>query len=269
MVEEVSGQGFAEYVEQHVFAPLGMDSSSFALEAPGLEPVAEGHVNGEVQPRIFINPLPAGSLRTSVPGPRALREGDARRRRGPCSPTPRSPRCGRVRTATSPSTSTSASASPGSRARCGPGRRPRPRWRDPVLPQLAGAAAGARSRGGCHDQLAPRQPQRHRQRGAADRRGHQARRALRARAPKRRARPGEPGGGRLGGGPLPDPTRSPELRGPTETGSSAAPWRRRSSCDRTTPAATRCTPSCWASSRCRSPSWPRRSCASSRWTART
>ena len=36
MIEAVSGQKWADYVQQHIYAPLGMTSSSVDADVPGL-----------------------------------------------------------------------------------------------------------------------------------------------------------------------------------------------------------------------------------------
>ncbi|MEQ9463342.1 MAG: serine hydrolase domain-containing protein, partial [Haliea sp.] len=73
IVAEVSGQSFDDYVEQHIFAPLGMDQSSFREPLPAsLRPqLAQGYRDGgagmEVQPEEFLgNVAPAGSLSSTA-----------------------------------------------------------------------------------------------------------------------------------------------------------------------------------------------------------
>jgi CubicO group peptidase (beta-lactamase class C family) len=58
IVEQVSGMSFAQYVEQHIFRPLGMCSGSFRqpLEAGLIENLAPGYgvTNGVYRPDPFL-----------------------------------------------------------------------------------------------------------------------------------------------------------------------------------------------------------------------
>lgn len=67
IVERVSGQSFDDYVEQNIFAPLGMQRSSFRQPLPDalLAGMSNGYrtaSDGTPQPYEFINLAPAGSL---------------------------------------------------------------------------------------------------------------------------------------------------------------------------------------------------------------
>ncbi|GAB4085681.1 hypothetical protein GCM10028784_23110 [Myceligenerans cantabricum] len=70
IVERVSGEPFEEYLERHVFEPLGMKSSSFRQPLPeklqGL--VSQGYVDstGPAQPFEVVGTPPAGSLSVSA-----------------------------------------------------------------------------------------------------------------------------------------------------------------------------------------------------------
>ncbi len=70
IVERVSGQPFAEYVEQHIFAPLQMQHASFRQPLPpalrGM--VSQGYALGSGTPRAFeVTPsAPAGALTASA-----------------------------------------------------------------------------------------------------------------------------------------------------------------------------------------------------------
>jgi CubicO group peptidase (beta-lactamase class C family) len=70
IVERVSGQSFDEYVEEHIFAPLGMNDSTFRQPLPErLEAqMSKGYpdTSGEAKPFEIVDPSPAGSL--SAPG---------------------------------------------------------------------------------------------------------------------------------------------------------------------------------------------------------
>jgi len=70
IVERVSGQDFNDYVEQHIFAPLGMRSSSFRQPLPDdlAKRMSKGYARlseGKEKPYEFINLAPAGSLASS------------------------------------------------------------------------------------------------------------------------------------------------------------------------------------------------------------
>ena len=66
IVERVSGEPFDDYVERHIFDPLGMDNSSFRQPLPAnLQPnMATGYdkMSGEVVPFEIVGPAPAGSM---------------------------------------------------------------------------------------------------------------------------------------------------------------------------------------------------------------
>ncbi|MEO7240368.1 MAG: serine hydrolase domain-containing protein, partial [Sphingomicrobium sp.] len=69
IVERVSGVPFDTYVEQNIFAPLGMRHATFRQPLPAnLKPLmAEGYVSGKAKPYgyEFVGPAPAGSLAAS------------------------------------------------------------------------------------------------------------------------------------------------------------------------------------------------------------
>ncbi|QKR99803.1 beta-lactamase family protein [Sphingomonas sp. CL5.1] len=74
IVERVSGEAYPDYVERHIFAPLGMTSTTFREPLPAaLAPrMADGHrlVNGQLVPRSFeylSAIMPAGSATSSAP----------------------------------------------------------------------------------------------------------------------------------------------------------------------------------------------------------
>lgn len=66
IVERVSGEPFDDYVERHIFDPLGMDHSTFRQPLPeSLRPLmSEGYdrASGEVVPFEIVGPAPAGAL---------------------------------------------------------------------------------------------------------------------------------------------------------------------------------------------------------------
>ena len=66
IVQRVSGEPFYDYLDRHVFAPLGMNQSTFRQPLPAnLKPfMAEGYMSGRDKPYGFeyIGPAPAGSL---------------------------------------------------------------------------------------------------------------------------------------------------------------------------------------------------------------
>lgn len=71
IVQRVSGERFQDYIQQHIFAPLGMDHSSFAQPLPAaLAPLlAKGYESAsEGKPRPFepVDPAPAGALSSSA-----------------------------------------------------------------------------------------------------------------------------------------------------------------------------------------------------------
>ncbi|TWI69219.1 CubicO group peptidase (beta-lactamase class C family) [Pseudoduganella lurida] len=69
VVERISGQPFDDYVEQHVFAPLGMKDASFRQPLPArlAKQMARGYPKAgeEAKPFEIIGPAPAGSLSAS------------------------------------------------------------------------------------------------------------------------------------------------------------------------------------------------------------
>lgn len=67
IVQRVSGQDFDDYLDEHIFAPLGMNHSTFRQPLPDhLAPLmSKGYKNsndGEAQYFEFVTPAPAGSL---------------------------------------------------------------------------------------------------------------------------------------------------------------------------------------------------------------
>lgn len=70
IIERVSGQTFEDYISQHIFKPLGMNSSSFAQPLPAdLAPnMSQGYLVGsdESKPFEIIGPYPAGSLSSTA-----------------------------------------------------------------------------------------------------------------------------------------------------------------------------------------------------------
>lgn len=71
MVERVSGQSFDDYIDQNIFAPLGMTRSSFRQPLPEalLADMSQGYKSGsdEPQPYELISMAPAGSLASTAP----------------------------------------------------------------------------------------------------------------------------------------------------------------------------------------------------------
>ena len=69
IVQRVSGQSFDDYIDQHIFAPLGMQHASFRQPLPpALQPLmSKGYKPGVDEPQGFeiVNPAPAGSLSAS------------------------------------------------------------------------------------------------------------------------------------------------------------------------------------------------------------
>ena len=69
IVQRKSGEPFDAYVEQHIFAPLGMAHSTFSQPLPAnLKPLmAEGYISGKDKPYgyEFVSAAPAGSLAAS------------------------------------------------------------------------------------------------------------------------------------------------------------------------------------------------------------
>jgi len=71
IVQRVSGEGFDDYVQKHIFEPLGMHHSSFAMPLPPtLAPLmAKGYKSasdGKPQPFELVDPAPAGALSSSA-----------------------------------------------------------------------------------------------------------------------------------------------------------------------------------------------------------
>ncbi len=65
-VQQPSGQGFIEYVDQAIFQPLGMKSSSFSL-TPEIEQLrSKEYRNGKEVEYIWSRDVPAGSMSTNV-----------------------------------------------------------------------------------------------------------------------------------------------------------------------------------------------------------
>ena len=66
IVQRVAGQPFNAYIERNIFAPLGMQRSTFRQPVPAnLKPLlSEGYVSGKDEPYgyEFVGPAPAGSL---------------------------------------------------------------------------------------------------------------------------------------------------------------------------------------------------------------
>lgn len=69
IVQRVSGQTFDAYIEEHIFAPLGMRHASFRQPLPAsLQPhMSQGYAPGSADVKGFeiVNPAPAGSLSAS------------------------------------------------------------------------------------------------------------------------------------------------------------------------------------------------------------
>ena len=65
VVQRVSGEKFADYIDQHIFAPLGMQHATFRQPLPAaLQPLmARGYQNASGQPKAqeVVGPAPAGS----------------------------------------------------------------------------------------------------------------------------------------------------------------------------------------------------------------
>lgn len=71
IVQRVSGEGFDDYVRKHIFEPLGMHHSSFAMPLPPeLAPLmSKGYKSasdGKPQPFELVDPAPAGALSSSA-----------------------------------------------------------------------------------------------------------------------------------------------------------------------------------------------------------
>ncbi len=69
IVQRVSGEDFDDYLDQHIFTPLGMSSSTFRQPLPKQfeEQMATGYRVGSQPPGYFelVGPAPAGSLSTT------------------------------------------------------------------------------------------------------------------------------------------------------------------------------------------------------------
>lgn len=70
VVERVSGQAFDDYLDEHIFQPLGMADSTFRQPLPArLEPdMSKGYpvASEDAQPYEMVNPAPAGSLASTA-----------------------------------------------------------------------------------------------------------------------------------------------------------------------------------------------------------
>ena len=67
IVEEISGQPFSDYAQEHIFAPLGMTNSYFLLnDIPVGTKLAAPFYDGQFQAHYNLPDYPAGSLRTTV-----------------------------------------------------------------------------------------------------------------------------------------------------------------------------------------------------------
>ncbi len=69
IVQRVSGEGFDDYLDKHIFAPLGMSSSTFRQPLPSqfAEQISTGYRTASQPPGYFelVGPAPAGSLSTT------------------------------------------------------------------------------------------------------------------------------------------------------------------------------------------------------------
>ena len=65
-VEQVTGQGFSDYVDEAILQPMGMDSSSFTLTSDMKALLSKEYLNGEEQEYIWGRDIPAGALRSTV-----------------------------------------------------------------------------------------------------------------------------------------------------------------------------------------------------------
>jgi CubicO group peptidase (beta-lactamase class C family) len=69
IVQRTSGEPFDQYVARHIFAPLGMNHSSFTQPLPAnlLAGMSSGypHASGPAAPYEFVGPSPAGSMATT------------------------------------------------------------------------------------------------------------------------------------------------------------------------------------------------------------
>ncbi|MEW9570376.1 serine hydrolase domain-containing protein [Rhodanobacter sp. Si-c] len=71
IVQRVSGQPYAQYIEQHILEPLGMDHSSFGQPLPpALAPLmSKGYLRAsdrKPQPFELVDPAPAGAMSTTA-----------------------------------------------------------------------------------------------------------------------------------------------------------------------------------------------------------
>ncbi|HET7301226.1 MAG TPA: serine hydrolase domain-containing protein [Oleiagrimonas sp.] len=71
IVQRVSGEPFAEYIEQHIFEPLGMSHSTFEQPLPAsLAPMmSKGYKrasSGDPQPFELVDPAPAGAMTSTA-----------------------------------------------------------------------------------------------------------------------------------------------------------------------------------------------------------
>lgn len=70
IVQRVSGEPFDEYIERHIFQPLGMDHSSFAQPLPSAlaKDMAQGYLTASAKPGTFeyVEVAPAGSLSSTA-----------------------------------------------------------------------------------------------------------------------------------------------------------------------------------------------------------
>jgi CubicO group peptidase (beta-lactamase class C family) len=73
IVQQISGMPFEQYIDQHIFAPLGMQNSYFAPRYDQIEGVMEKRAKGhaktkkgwKVLPDFYINDMPAGSMNST------------------------------------------------------------------------------------------------------------------------------------------------------------------------------------------------------------
>lgn len=69
IIERVSGETFADYINTYIFTPLNMNDSSFHQPLPEalLQKMSKGYkqASGPAQPYELVNPAPAGSLASS------------------------------------------------------------------------------------------------------------------------------------------------------------------------------------------------------------
>jgi CubicO group peptidase (beta-lactamase class C family) len=69
VVQRVSGESFDDYLERHIFAPLGMEHATFRQPLPAAlkDDMAKGYsvASGEAKPFEMVIPAPAGSLAAS------------------------------------------------------------------------------------------------------------------------------------------------------------------------------------------------------------